>query len=82
MSSRLGSGDPLTNGMIGLSETFRNVVRDNYLHETPGPSPGGGGYLSNIHRGFRITFSRTIMFWYGNKVDVMRAAGGGQCFRL
>ena len=31
---------------IGLYETFRNVVRDSFVHETPIPNPGGGGYLT------------------------------------
>ena len=65
---------------IGLYETFRTVVRDNYVHETPGPTPGGGGYLSNISGGASENLFENNIFWYGNKVDVMRASGGGNVF--
>ena len=36
---------------IGLYETFRNVVRDSFVHETPNPNPGGAGYLTTITNG-------------------------------
>jgi hypothetical protein len=65
---------------IGLYEDFRNVVRDNYVHETPGPRPGGGGYLFNASGGSSENLIENNIFWYGNKVDVMRASGGGNVF--
>ena len=65
---------------IGLYETFRTVVRDNYVHETPGPTPGGGGYLFNASGGASENLIENNIFWYGNKVDVVRASGGGNVF--
>ena len=65
---------------IGLYQTFRNVVRDSFIHETPYPQPGGGGYMFNISGGASENLVENNEIWYGNKVDVMRASGGGNVF--
>jgi hypothetical protein len=65
---------------IGLYSTFKNVLRDSYIHETDNPNPGGGGYLSTITNGSSENLIENNIFWYGNKVDTMRASGGGNVF--
>jgi hypothetical protein len=65
---------------IGLYQTFRTVVRDSFIHETPYPQPGGGGYMFNISGGASENLVENNEIWYGNKVDVMRASGGGNVF--
>ena len=65
---------------IGFYSTFRNVLRDSFVHETPTPDPGGGGYLTTITNGGSENLIENNIFWYGNKVDTMRASGGGNVF--
>jgi hypothetical protein len=65
---------------IGLYSTFRNVLRDSFVHETDNPNPGGGGYLMTITNGGSENIIENNIFWYGNKVDTMRASGGGNVF--
>ncbi len=65
---------------IGFYGTFRNVLRDSFVHETPTPDPGGGGYLTTITNGGSENLIENNIFWYGNKVDTMRASGGGNVF--
>jgi hypothetical protein len=65
---------------IGFYSTFRSVLRDSFIHETPNPDPGGGGYLSGINAGASENLFENNIMWYGNKVDVMRASGGGNVF--
>jgi hypothetical protein len=62
---------------IGLYSTFRNVIRDSFVHETPSPNPGGGGYLTTITNGSSENLIENNILWYGNKVDTMRGSGGG-----
>jgi hypothetical protein len=65
---------------IGFYSTFRNVLRDSFVHETPSPDPGGGGYLTTITNGASENLIENNIFWYGNKVNTMRASGGGNVF--
>jgi len=65
---------------IGFYSTFRNVLRDSFVHETPTPDPGGGGYLTTITNGGSENLIENNIFWYGNKVNTMRASGGGNVF--
>jgi hypothetical protein len=65
---------------IGFYGTFRNVLRDSFVHETPTPDPGGSGYLTTITNGGSENLLENNIFWYGNKVDTMRASGGGNVF--
>jgi hypothetical protein len=62
---------------IGFGSTFRALLRDSFLHETPQPAPGGAGYMFDISGGSSESLVENNVFWYGNKVNVMRAAGGG-----
>lgn len=62
---------------VGLYSTFKNVVRDSFIHETPTPDPGGGGYLLSINDGGSENLVENDILWYGNKVAVMRGSGGG-----
>lgn len=62
---------------IGLYSTFRNVLRDSFIHETPQPNPGGGGYLSSLNYGASENLIENNIVWYGNKEIVARASGGG-----
>jgi hypothetical protein len=65
---------------IGLYGTFRSELRDSYIHETPDPNPGGAGYLTGINNGGADNLIENNIMWYGNKVVVMRASGGGNVF--
>jgi len=65
---------------IGFYQTFRNVLRDSFVHETPTPDPGGSGYLTTLTAGASENLIENNIFWYGNKVNTMRATGGGNVF--
>jgi hypothetical protein len=65
---------------VGFSRTFRSVLRDSFLHETPSPIYGGGGYLMQIGDGASENLVENNEIWYGNKVDVMPNSGGGNVF--
>jgi hypothetical protein len=67
-------------GSITLKETFKNVVRDSFMHETDDPNPGGGGYLMIMQTGVSESLVENNEIWYGNKVNVMPVAGGGNVF--
>ncbi len=62
---------------IGFYATFRSVLRDSYIHETPDPNPGGAGYLTGINLGASENLVENNVMWSGNKNIVMRASGGG-----
>jgi hypothetical protein len=62
---------------VGLYSTFRCELRDSYIHETPDPNPGGAGYLVGLNFGASDNLVENNIMWYGNKVIVMRATGGG-----
>ena len=68
------------NPSIELQGTFRNVLRDSFIHETDNPSPGGAGYQIAIDGGSAEDLVENNISWYGNKVVVMRGAGGGNVF--
>jgi hypothetical protein len=65
---------------IGLYSTYGTVVRDSFVHETDNPNPGGGGYLLSLNNGASENLIENNILWYGNKVVVMRATGGGNVF--
>jgi hypothetical protein len=62
---------------VGFYGTFRSVLRDSYIHETPDPNPGGGGYLVSVNFGASENLIENNVMWNGNKNIVMRATGGG-----
>jgi hypothetical protein len=62
---------------IGFYSTFRSVLRDSFIHETPDPNPGGAGYQSGLNYGASDNLFENNIIWYGNKEIVMRATGGG-----
>jgi len=62
---------------IGFYSTFRSVLRDSFIHETPDPNPGGAGYLTGLAYGASDNLFENNIMWYGNKEIVMRATGGG-----
>ena len=62
---------------IGFYATFRSVLRDSYIHETPDPNPGGAGYLVSLSWGASDNLVENNVMWFGNKNIVMRATGGG-----
>ena len=65
------------NGVVNFTETFRNVLRDSFIHEVSNPTPGGAGYLLNVMVGASENLIENNIIWYGNKVDVMMNSGGG-----
>jgi hypothetical protein len=62
---------------VGFAGTFRSVLRDSYIHETPDPNPGGAGYLLSLSWGASENLIENNVMWYGNKQIVMQATGGG-----
>jgi hypothetical protein len=62
---------------VGFYATFRSVLRDSYIHETPEPNPGGSGYLVGLNFGASDNLVENNVMWSGNKNIVMRATGGG-----
>jgi hypothetical protein len=66
-----------TGESISLDRCFRCVVRDSYVHDTPAPYPGGGGYLLSFAMYTADSLVENNVFINGNKVMVMRASGGG-----
>jgi hypothetical protein len=62
---------------VGFYATFRSVLRDSYIHETPDPNPGGAGYLVGLNYGASDNLIENNVIWNGNKNIVMRATGGG-----
>jgi hypothetical protein len=62
---------------VGFYSTFRSVLRDSFIHETPDPNPGGAGYQSGLNVGASDNLFENNIMWYGNKEIVMRATGGG-----
>jgi hypothetical protein len=66
-----------TGTSVGFYATFRSVLRDSYIHETPDPNPGGAGYLIGLARGASDNLVENNAVWNGNKNIVMRATGGG-----
>jgi hypothetical protein len=62
---------------VNLNTVYRSELRDSYLHETPDPNPGGGGYLLSIDRASSDNLIENNIMWNGNKEIVMRGTGGG-----
>jgi hypothetical protein len=62
---------------VSFTGTFRSVLRDSYIHETPDPNPGGAGYLVSVGWGASDNLVENNVMWSGNKNIVMTAAGGG-----
>jgi hypothetical protein len=62
---------------IALDSSFRCVLRDSWVHDTPEPFPGGNGYLLSLARYTADSLVENSIFTNGNKVMVMRATGGG-----
>lgn len=69
--------DMSTGDSIGIDASFRCVVRDSYVHDTPDPFPGGAGYMLSFAYYTADTLVENNIFINGNKVMVMRASGGG-----
>jgi len=65
---------------VQMIETFKNVLRDSFLHETDNPNPGGAGYQMAIITGASENLVENNEIWYGNKVNVMPVSGGGNVF--
>jgi hypothetical protein len=62
---------------IDATRSFRAVIRDNFIHETNNPTPGGAGYMMGFDGGTSESLAENNISWYGDKVNVMRNAGGG-----
>jgi hypothetical protein len=62
---------------IAIDTSFRCIVRDSYVHDTPNPYPGGAGYMLSIATYTADSLVENNIFINGNKVMVMRASGGG-----
>ena len=62
---------------ITLNTCYRCEIRDSFMHETPNPNPGGGGYILDINHSTSDCLIENNIMWYGNKNMVMRPGGGG-----
>jgi hypothetical protein len=62
---------------VALDSSFRCVLRDSYVHDTPDPNPGGAGYMLSFAKYTADSLVENNIFMNGNKVMVMRASGGG-----
>jgi len=62
---------------VGFYGTFRSVLRDSYIHETPDPNPGGAGYMVGLNLGASDNLVENNVMWGCNKNIVVRASGGG-----
>lgn len=62
---------------VGFYTTYKSELRDSHIHESSWPEYGGAGYLVGINAGAFGTLVENNVIWGGNKVDVMRASGGG-----
>ncbi len=62
---------------VGFYGTFRSVLRDSYVHETPDPNPGGAGYMVGLNWGASDNLVENNVMWGGNKDFLARATGGG-----
>jgi hypothetical protein len=62
---------------VSFDVTFRSVLRDSYIHETPDANPGGAGYLVSLNWHASDNLIENNVMWNGNKNIVMRATGGG-----
>ena len=65
---------------ILIYQGFHNEVRDSFVHETPTPNPGGGGYMMTLEGGTAETLMENNISWFGNKVNTMECAGGGNVY--
>jgi hypothetical protein len=68
------------NPNIWIIGAFKNVIRDSFIHEMVSVVSGGGGYLTAIDGGASENLIENNIMWLGDKVDVMRGAGGGNVF--
>jgi hypothetical protein len=55
-------------------------VRDSYIHEQESPNNTGPGYLIAVSFGTSDCLFENNIHWYGNKVNVGQATGGGNVF--
>ncbi len=62
---------------IGFYNNYRCQATQCYMHETPSPNPGGGGYLCGMNSATADCLFEDNEMWLGNKCDVMRGTGGG-----
>jgi hypothetical protein len=66
-----------TGDSTALDSSFRCVLRDSYVHDTPFPHPGGAGYMLSVTEYTADSLVENNIFIRANKVMVMRASGGG-----
>lgn len=65
---------------VSFAACYHCELRDSYLHESAeykNTTNGGGGYLLAIDEGTANSLVENNVIWNGDKIDVMRASGGG-----
>ena len=60
-----------------LSYCFRCELRDSFIHETPQPVQGGGGYLVDLQWASSDNLVENNVMWSGDKMIVAQTVGGG-----
>ena len=67
-------------GGLYILQDYKPVIRDSFIHEGPNVTQGGNSYLIDMEQGTSEGLVENNIFWYGDKVDVYLAAGGGNVF--
>jgi hypothetical protein len=62
---------------VQLGNCYHCEISDVYMHETPNPINGGGGYITTASYATSESLWENDIMWYGNKYTVFQAAGGG-----
>jgi hypothetical protein len=74
--ARVESDDSIGDS-VGLDQALRCTVRDSYIHDTPDPNPGGGGYMLSLAWYTADCLIENNILVRCNKVMVCRSSGGG-----
>jgi hypothetical protein len=62
---------------VSLQDSFRDELRDSYIHDASWPEPGGAGYAISISNGSAELLIENNISIRANKVMVARSSGSG-----
>jgi hypothetical protein len=66
-----------TGAGVQINSSFREEVRDSYIHQGSWPEPGGGGYAISMANGSSEALIENNVMTDANKVMVFRSSGTG-----
>jgi hypothetical protein len=61
---------------FGFYGTFRSILRDAYIHETPDPNPGGAGCLFALNWRASDNLDQSNVMWYGKILGTSKKSTG------